>query len=123
MIIPFPIYSGESYEFQIIMTAFADFVAGDSGLEALMNDPLNLTLPPGVTFTSASGEFPGSAIPEPASWVLVGAGLLLCPRLFRRRVRVKWYPLNQRSGRRPSEPQELSRWIGAALLRRRDATK
>ncbi|KQW52205.1 MULTISPECIES: PEP-CTERM sorting domain-containing protein [unclassified Roseateles] len=45
----------------------------------------NWTLPDGVTTSSASGQFMTSAVPEPSSWAMSGAGLLLLSWLLRRR--------------------------------------
>ena len=49
-----------------------------------VSDPITIHVTPGVTWTSASGLFltnvpapaPGTAILEPASWLLLGLGLL-----------------------------------------------
>jgi hypothetical protein len=47
-----------------------------------VSDPITIHVTPGVTWTSASGLFltnvpaPGTAIPEPASWLVLGLGLL-----------------------------------------------
>lgn len=68
--IQFAIYAGEAYEVQTMMTSFSIDEGG-----FLLSDPLSLTLPEGVTFTSASGEF--ASIPEPSSWMLVAGGLAL----------------------------------------------
>ncbi|WP_457322616.1 PEP-CTERM sorting domain-containing protein [Roseateles sp. P5_E11] len=47
----------------------------------------NWTLPDGVMTSSASGQFmTAAAVPEPSSWMMAGAGLLVLVRLQRRRA-------------------------------------
>jgi len=46
---------------------------------------LSLTLPTGLSYTSASGVFPAAAVPEPQTWALMLAGAALIGRLARRR--------------------------------------
>lgn len=78
--IPFPILAGELYTFQMNITVFSSDEGG-----FLMDDPLSLTLPPGVTVTSASGEFPGST-PEPGTLGTMFIGLIIgVPMALRRR--------------------------------------
>ena len=82
--LPFTIYSGDSYTVQISITAFVQLVSGVGGQElASMNDPLVLTLPNGVNYASASGQF---AAPEPSSWLLAGPGLLALLGTAKRRL-------------------------------------
>jgi hypothetical protein len=79
----FALYAGDSYSVSISLTAFVELIDGDTSGEQLlagMNDPLGLTLPNGVVYSSASGDF----LPEPSSWVLVGSGLTLCLLRLRR---------------------------------------
>lgn len=61
---------------------FAGLKADVSGNASVyINDPLTITLPAGVTFTSDSGatyapqDTAPSAVPEPATWLLLGSGL------------------------------------------------
>jgi hypothetical protein len=81
----FTINPGDSYTFAIVMTSFVGVSASQTTAVQVLaeqNDPLSLTLPPGVDFTSQSGQF---LTPEPSSWALVGGGLVLCLYLGRRR--------------------------------------
>ena len=49
-------------------------------------DPITITLPPGVTYTSASGLFlTGGGVPEPATWLSLTAGLWTLGLMLRRR--------------------------------------
>jgi hypothetical protein len=59
------------------------------GARAYIDDPLTASLPIGVTFTSASGstymiDVPVAAVPEPATWLLMGSGLLAVSGLRRK---------------------------------------
>ena len=80
---PFTVFLGDQYSIQIVMTAFAQNAAGTAQVDAVQNDPLTLTLPDGVTFESASGQF---LAPEPGSWLLMGGGLAVLLWLARRRL-------------------------------------
>lgn len=65
--------------------------SGDDG-SASNNDPITITLPTGVTYTSASGLFltdVGSAVPEPAVWASMILGFGLAGGMLRRRGAVK----------------------------------
>jgi hypothetical protein len=82
----FTINPGDAYTFYIVMTSFVSVSASQTTAVQVLadqNDPLSLTLPSGVDFTSQSGQF---LAPEPSSWVLVGGGLVLGLGLFRRRM-------------------------------------
>ena len=69
-------------------------------------DPITLTLPPGVTFTSESGVFltqqEASPVPEPSSALLLGIGMagIVGLRQTRRRVSrsLCWFSLKWRAG-------------------------
>jgi len=45
----------------------------------------NWTLPEGMTTSSASGQFMTTAVPDPSTWTMAGAGILLLGWLGRRR--------------------------------------
>jgi len=49
---------------------------GDFGGTCDATDPITISLPPGVTFTSASGQFLTAPVPIPAAAWLFGSGLL-----------------------------------------------
>jgi hypothetical protein len=71
----FPITPGDSYSVTVSVIASLEFSPGEfPQVLANMNDPLTLYLNPGVSATSASGDFP--IAPEPSSWLLAGGGLL-----------------------------------------------
>jgi hypothetical protein len=65
----------------------------NGGATASITDPLIITLPAGVTYTSASGriyslaapEPGGSAVPEPSTLLLLGSGVTILARHRRRR--------------------------------------
>lgn len=79
---PFTIVPGDPYTLQIVMTSFAQNSSTSLQVLATQNDPLSLTLPTGISYESASGEF---LAPEPSSWLLVGGGLVMWLCLARRK--------------------------------------
>jgi len=74
-----------SIRMSVNATAFADS-------SAEIHDPITLSLPQGVSFTSASGLFltgaPGG-VPEPGSWALMVAGLAATGGALRIRARAR----------------------------------
>lgn len=66
-------------DFEVAAQTFANAAASAT-------DPITISLPPGVTYTSASGVFPGSAsVPEPATWAMLMGGLGMIGAAARRR--------------------------------------
>jgi hypothetical protein len=53
---------------------------------ASVEDPITITLPSGVTYTSASGLFLTGAVPEPATWASLMVGLGAIGLVLRRRA-------------------------------------
>jgi hypothetical protein len=86
--------NGESLELDVMVntTAYAASYATSVAMASLTVDPLYLSLPTGVTFNSGVTGFlsgsstpsGGSSVPESASFVLLGAGLLGLGLLRRR---------------------------------------
>jgi hypothetical protein len=64
------------------------FFAGAASVgdgSAIVVDPITIQLPPGVTYTSASGKFLTGSVPEPATWAGLICGLGLTGAALRRR--------------------------------------
>lgn len=76
----YAISNGQPMLFELYVHASAGGQFGSGS--ASISDPFSLQLPDGVTFTSASGEFPSSETPEPSSLLLLAAGL---PAILRTR--------------------------------------
>jgi PEP-CTERM motif len=87
-----------TYAFDALLTVTDGYVYGilasveadaSDGARAYVDDPLTVTLPSGVTFTSASGDtyMAGTvtAVPEPSAWLLMGSGLICMAWLRRTR--------------------------------------
>jgi hypothetical protein len=80
----FDVVDGSAYVFQALVRA--DVVGSTS---ALIDDPLSIALPPGVTLTAASNSsYAVAAVPEPSTWFLMSVGLLGVGWLRRVRRRV-----------------------------------
>jgi hypothetical protein len=72
----FPIFNDQPMVFEVAVSAGAAECGTSCSGQAFITDPFSLDLPSGVTFTSASGEFPGTTVPEPSSLMLLATGLL-----------------------------------------------
>src|ERR1700691_244325 len=82
----FPIFNDQPMLFEVAVSAGAAECGTSCSGQAFITDPVSLELPSGVTFTSASGEFPGSTTaPEPSSLMLLATGLLGVLGMFWRR--------------------------------------
>jgi hypothetical protein len=82
MTIPFNLISayGLYVQFQV---GCNDISTVGGGVACDVNDPISITMPTGVTFTSASGQFLTAPVPLPASlWLTLSsmAGVLLWGR-------------------------------------------
>jgi len=74
---PFTIFNGQPMLFEATVFAGAAECGTSCSGQAFITDPFSLDLPSGVTFTSASGEFPGGmTVPEPSSLMLLATGVL-----------------------------------------------
>jgi hypothetical protein len=67
---------------QLLFTASA--VASGDGSGGVI-DPISISLPPGVTYTSASGRFLTGAVPEPSTWLELIIGAAISGLILRRR--------------------------------------
>jgi hypothetical protein len=90
----FPIFNDQPMLFVVAVSAGAAECGVSCSGDAFITDPFSLDLPSGVTFTSASGEFPsgGTTVPEPSSVMLIATGLLGVLAMFWRRKRLESSP-------------------------------
>jgi len=77
--IAWSVYTNTAYRFSFSVLA----VAGD-GSRAEIHDPLWFDVPDGVTISAASGASYLEPVPEPATWMLVAAGLAVVGAVGRR---------------------------------------